>query len=552
MQIKYILSIMTCLLLMSGSCDGNNDNEDITVPIPNNGEPTTYYISSSIGADTNPGTSAAPWRTLDKINQVTFNPGDKILLKSGDSWNGPITISSKFTGTEILPIVISSYGEGNKPNIKASTGTAILTINNSDYLQVENIDIGNGPGYGLIFGVTDNKKHGNIKVKNVHVHDVPIAGIFFNDGKFNNYNIDIVSCTADNVEMLFAISSGENVNISDCVANNCIYGGFSIISVKGGTIDNCKVLNCGTGNYPNGACGIFLGINDGFVISNTEIAYQKRQADNPDAEAIDFERDNKNVTVKNCYMHDNDGCAIMFFDNMKGLVNEDCIIEDCVFENNSLNASSPRGFEISFSRLDCNNNGTIRNNTFKLNPGIQFITTVDPSVTVTGNKNDKGEPLELAYEAGILIFNNAGFEVPALAEEYQYQPSGGYWTFRKNSGISVNGGAFNPPAIKEGKQIAFLQGDGEISNYIYLSAGSYKLSFSAAYRNSSGIGQGVAIYINNNKIGGDISLTSGTNFENYESDSFSVETGINLIEIRGTYTGDKTAFLDNINVKKLP
>lgn len=43
---------------------------------------TTYYVDSTIGDDSNSGTSPeTPWKSLDKVTATTFLPGDTILLK---------------------------------------------------------------------------------------------------------------------------------------------------------------------------------------------------------------------------------------------------------------------------------------------------------------------------------------------------------------------------------------------------------------------------------------------------------------------------------------
>ena len=49
---------------------------------------TNYYLSFSTGQDTNAGTLAAPWRTLTKAASVTYQPGDGLYLKRGDTWTG--------------------------------------------------------------------------------------------------------------------------------------------------------------------------------------------------------------------------------------------------------------------------------------------------------------------------------------------------------------------------------------------------------------------------------------------------------------------------------
>ena len=83
------------------------------------GYSTVYYVSSSSGNDTNPGTSvSSAWRSLDKVNSFTPKPGDQILFKRGDSWAGTITVRA--SGTSGSPVVYGAYGSGDKPKIYGS------------------------------------------------------------------------------------------------------------------------------------------------------------------------------------------------------------------------------------------------------------------------------------------------------------------------------------------------------------------------------------------------------------------------------------------------
>ena len=76
----------------------------------------TYYLDASSGNDSNIGTLiTAPWKTIDKINQFNFFPGDSILLKKGDIWNEALNFPS--SGNSSNPIVIGSYGSGPLPII---------------------------------------------------------------------------------------------------------------------------------------------------------------------------------------------------------------------------------------------------------------------------------------------------------------------------------------------------------------------------------------------------------------------------------------------------
>ena len=79
---------------------------------------TTYYVSN-IGSDANSGlTTTLAWKSLAKVNATTFNAGDQILLKRGDTWRETLTINQ--SGTDAQRIVISNYGTGNKPRILGS------------------------------------------------------------------------------------------------------------------------------------------------------------------------------------------------------------------------------------------------------------------------------------------------------------------------------------------------------------------------------------------------------------------------------------------------
>jgi parallel beta-helix repeat protein len=85
------------------------------------GASKTYYISSASGNDANDGQSPAKaWQHLSRIylksiSKDAFQPGDTILLKRGDQWDGQIRLQGN--GTAQNPIALGAYGEGPKPLI---------------------------------------------------------------------------------------------------------------------------------------------------------------------------------------------------------------------------------------------------------------------------------------------------------------------------------------------------------------------------------------------------------------------------------------------------
>lgn len=95
--------IMFCLLLIK-----------ISNPIV----ATTYYVSNSSGNDSNNGLSpTSAWKTLSKVSSFNFLPGDSILFKKGDIWKEASSLVFTENGTSNNPIIISTYGTGNKPII---------------------------------------------------------------------------------------------------------------------------------------------------------------------------------------------------------------------------------------------------------------------------------------------------------------------------------------------------------------------------------------------------------------------------------------------------
>ena len=88
-----------------------------------------FYVSSSTGSDSNPGTFSQPWKTLAHVNAQTFSAGTSILFKRGDTWrtdgNSPNSLGAQLrppsngsaTGG---PIVFDAYGTGANPIIDGS------------------------------------------------------------------------------------------------------------------------------------------------------------------------------------------------------------------------------------------------------------------------------------------------------------------------------------------------------------------------------------------------------------------------------------------------
>jgi hypothetical protein len=70
-----------------------------------------YYVDAVNGDNNNSGISAtSAWKTLDKVSNSSFKPGDKILFRAGQVFKGTLIVSSGAIGK---PLIYESYGSGN-------------------------------------------------------------------------------------------------------------------------------------------------------------------------------------------------------------------------------------------------------------------------------------------------------------------------------------------------------------------------------------------------------------------------------------------------------
>ncbi len=79
----------------------------------------TYYVDATNGSDSNSGTSPEiAWKTINKVNNSSFNPGDSILFKKGETWREQLIVPS--SGSPGNPITFGAYGSGDNPLIIGS------------------------------------------------------------------------------------------------------------------------------------------------------------------------------------------------------------------------------------------------------------------------------------------------------------------------------------------------------------------------------------------------------------------------------------------------
>lgn len=364
---------------------------------------TTYYISYSAGNDSNNGTSTStPWKTFTKANTVTFQPGDQILLKCGDTWSG-VTFFPIGNGTSANPILISSYGTGNRPVLSGSEATnvwGIKLISLSGY-KITNLEFGNIP-IGIQWWANNTAGHDYLWIENCYFHDCetasygnapfPYPGVYNGcgiaitgkdtiGGRRQLSNITVKDCNfyrtdvglftngfSNNpdsnyqTENLITANQLGNLNVYNCTFTQ-IYRTSSIYlaDITGGGVYDCVVDQTGyQKGVSYGTAGVqFIALLN-YEMLRTEIKNTRADNNSPDGAGIDFEAQNQNVTVKDCNIHDNLSVGFMNYsgnpDEPGG--NTNIVVDNCTLRNN--NSRSYQG-NIAYWITPASVGGTIKN-----------------------------------------------------------------------------------------------------------------------------------------------------------------------------------------------
>jgi hypothetical protein len=163
----------------------------------------TYYVRND-GNDRASGTSdAAAWATLDKVNRHSFKPGDVVLFRGGDRWQGKLVVD--WSGTASAYATVGAYYvedetakkgvRGRRPIIEGAgrhpTGgiyDALITANAHDYVRIENLEVRNSEGRGIGFL---RSAHGD--VVNAVVDGTYGSGIHFLDSDHGSISRSFVT-----------------------------------------------------------------------------------------------------------------------------------------------------------------------------------------------------------------------------------------------------------------------------------------------------------------------------------------------------------------------
>jgi hypothetical protein len=340
----------------------------------------TYYVSQSTGDDSLDGLAAAkagangPWKTLAKAS-TEYKPGDSILLKKGDTWNEEFT--PKGSGTPEKPILISSYGQGNKP-----------LIDREDFKQDRTgIRLDNKSGYKIVgiefarcmTGIYAEYAKGAPTQKYLWIEDC-----YFRDslhyGRYEDYpkrkiglgvclfswetdkkivmqDIMVKNCVFRRLASGFWTNSPDNfnknasfvynfanLNFENCLFEEGYQWQLGIRGVIKGSVKNCVTLDIGRGFRSfNGVAGAMFFRCKDWIFEDSEWGFVDIGLGSGDGEAFDFEGNCDNMIMRNCNFHDTDGPGFLLCCYASdGHPNMGIVMENCVINAKSKRPLQPR------------------------------------------------------------------------------------------------------------------------------------------------------------------------------------------------------------------
>ena len=373
------------------------------------------------------GSFAHPWNSLATAQAHSFSAGDRIALKRGTACHGSFAPAG--SGTKDAVIHLTSYGEGPRPRIVASSSDRqALLLSNQEYWQVDSLDLSGSNTYGIYVTGDQGLLH-HIYLKDLLVHNVYGGELKHKDnglvvigpGKLGAYFEDILVDGVDAAHTNqwagilvgggpFYIPPEKFINQHVVIRNSSVhdvYGdGIVLFRDSQSSIETSTAWE--TGMQPTETTGTPNAI---WTWTCTDCTVSDNEAfltDSPgvDGGAYDIDWSNTRNIVERNFAHDTQGYCFAVF--AAGYVTSSSIVRDNLCVNNGL---SPRLAAMQGAAyLSTWNGGVIHDlriegNTFIWNPPVSSAAAIvdvaetgGTSIVFRGNHVETAAPL--VYRAG--------------------------------------------------------------------------------------------------------------------------------------------------------
>ena len=374
----------------------------------------TFYISRSEGNDAWDGESpsrkgvSGPWKTLARAS-IEYIPGDRILLRRGDTWNEELR--PRGSGVPGKPIMIAAYGDGPRPVIDREDDTQDrngIRLSDQCGFKITGIefnrcmtgiyaDYSDGSPTRKYIWIEDCYFHDSLHYQ--HYEDYPKRKIglgicFFSyerDNKVVLEDIMIKACVFRRLASGVWTNSPDNFNknashiynFANLIMDDCLFEeGYQwqqgIRGVDGGVMRRCVTHDIGRGFRSfNGVAGsMFFRCKD-WVFVDCEWGFIDIGLGSGDGQAFDFEGNCDNMMMSHCLFHDTDGPGFLLCCYASdGHPHTGILMENCVINGKSKRPIGlPRCAIVNTTDW---NESTWKNCRFYLSPGEALMRVMDP------------------------------------------------------------------------------------------------------------------------------------------------------------------------------
>lgn len=338
----------------------------------------TYYVDSALGVDGQSGKSPGQaWRSLTRVNQETFLPGDRILFKAGTSYAGQLAPkgSGNVADGQTNVIIFGRYGEGARPRLDGE-GRVLdtLLIRNVEFWEVEGLEITNQgerrePWRTGVRVVTDGfGKMRHIYLRDLYVHEVngdlrkeqEGCGIYFESRGRGSFfeDLRIEDCHVARTDRNgICQRNGSRIRSTGVVIRGNLLediggDGIKLWGSNGGLIERNVVRGART-RCEDYAAGIWPFDCDDTLVQFNEVSGVKGTKD---GQGFDSDYRCRRSVFQYNYSHDNEG-GFMLICSPGDSYNEGTVVRYNLSQNDGINAA--RVFHISGVKDTLVHNNTI-------------------------------------------------------------------------------------------------------------------------------------------------------------------------------------------------
>ncbi|MFB9054209.1 DNRLRE domain-containing protein [Formosa undariae] len=439
--------------------------EPTNIPDENTPVSGVFYVDHIDGSDTNNGNSTdTAWKSLEKINELTFGAGTRILFKKGQSWTGTLKLNG--SGESGSPIIVASYGAGSKPVINGAGASETIHLNGNEYVELRNLEITNYntseeggismeaweaknitdwydhplPGYdetpntnkvGIRINAQDQGEVNHIHLVNLDIHGIngnnddknnggiymeitgTLVPTYYNDFLVEGCHIyDVDRTGMSNVstwdDRTFTDPGNWTPTLNFVVRNNVFErsGANALIlrNAKDPLIEHNLFYQSAIKGSGNAA---FNFNTDGAVFQYNEASFTKGNIEDEDAGGLDSDFRTKNTILQYNYVHDNAYGMLATGGGFEGSFNDNTIFRYNVIERDGLVARE-NGEKFVFKL-----SGEITNTTFHNN--VIYLSAEQEGVDLMFHKQWRRKPATTNYYNNIYYLegNNHSYNVSA-------------------------------------------------------------------------------------------------------------------------------------------